>query len=54
MRATLRECNDAANWVSQVAFERGVPREYELRKYTYAELRSRGLGARFGQLCWCQ
>ena len=49
LRPTLRECNDAANWVSQVAFERGVPREYELRKYTYAELRSRGLGAQAAQ-----
>ncbi|MBQ0986399.1 hypothetical protein KBZ10_18155 [Streptomyces sp. F63] len=27
--------NDAANWVSEVAFEHGVPREYELRKHTY-------------------
>ena len=45
LRATLRECNDAANWVSQVAFDRGVPREYELRKHTYVEIRMRGLGA---------
>jgi IS605 OrfB family transposase len=49
LRPTLRECNAAANWVSQVAFDRGVPREYELRKHTYAELRSRGLGAQAAQ-----
>ncbi|MFC9618404.1 hypothetical protein ACFTWO_48525, partial [Streptomyces sp. NPDC056938] len=42
---TLRTVNEAANWVSEVAFEHGVPREYELRKHTYGELRSRGLGA---------
>ncbi|MDX6349079.1 MAG: putative transposase, partial [Streptomyces sp.] len=43
--STLHACNGAANWVSQVAFERGVAREYELRKHTYAEVRARGLGA---------
>jgi hypothetical protein len=32
--ATLRAVNDAANWVSAVAFGHGVPREYELRKHT--------------------
>ncbi|MDX6351057.1 MAG: putative transposase, partial [Streptomyces sp.] len=45
LRSTLHACNGAANWVSQVAFARGVPREYELRKHTYAEVRARGLGA---------
>ncbi|WP_326579747.1 transposase [Actinacidiphila glaucinigra] len=49
LRSTLRECNNAANWVSQVVFDRGVPREYELRKYTYAEIRARGLGAQAAQ-----
>ncbi|MGW4568686.1 RNA-guided endonuclease InsQ/TnpB family protein, partial [Streptomyces sp. NPDC004561] len=49
LRSTLLECNDGANWVSQVAFDRGVPREYELRKYTYAELKVRGLGAQAAQ-----
>ncbi|WP_459184261.1 hypothetical protein [Streptomyces sp.] len=39
LRSTLHACNVAANWVSQVAFERGVPREYVLRKHTYAEVR---------------
>ncbi|MFD7180579.1 hypothetical protein ACFV90_11260 [Streptomyces sp. NPDC059904] len=46
---TLRTVNEAANWVSAVAFERGVPREYELRKHTYGELRSWGLGAQAAQ-----
>lgn len=49
LRSTLLECNDGANWVSRVAFERGVPREYELRKHTYAELKARGLGAQAAQ-----
>ena len=49
LRRTLRTVNDAANWVSGVAFERGVPREYELRKHTYAELKARGLGAQAAQ-----
>ena len=49
LSATLRAVNEAANWVSQVAFERGVPREYELRKYTYADLKARGLGAQAAQ-----
>jgi IS605 OrfB family transposase len=49
LSATLTACNDAANWVSVVAFERGVPREYELRKHTYAELKARGLGAQAAQ-----
>ncbi|MER6066594.1 transposase [Streptomyces sp. NPDC001792] len=49
LRSTLLECNDAANWVSRIAFEHGIPREYELRKYTYAELKARGLGAQAAQ-----
>ncbi|WP_406376988.1 transposase [Streptomyces sp. NBC_00647] len=46
---TLRTVSEAACWVSAVAFEHGVPREYELRKHTYGELRSRGLGAQAAQ-----
>ncbi|MFE5595620.1 hypothetical protein [Streptomyces sp. NPDC056549] len=38
LRSTLRMVNEAANWVSGAAFERGVPREYQLRKHTYAVL----------------
>jgi len=49
LSATLRTVNEAADWVSAVAFERGVPREYELRRHTYAELKSRGLGAQAAQ-----
>ncbi|WP_327722362.1 transposase [Streptomyces sp. NBC_00490] len=49
LESTLRTVNDAANWVSEVAFEHGVPREYELRRHTYAELKARGLGAQAAQ-----
>ncbi|MFE5594816.1 RNA-guided endonuclease InsQ/TnpB family protein [Streptomyces sp. NPDC056549] len=49
LRSTLRTVNEAANWVSGVAFERGVPRAYELRKHTYAVLKARGLGAQAAQ-----
>ncbi|WP_369144071.1 RNA-guided endonuclease InsQ/TnpB family protein [Streptomyces sp. R44] len=49
LSATLLTVNEAANWVSDVAFERRVPREYELRKHTYAELKARGLGAQAAQ-----
>ncbi|MEV0399016.1 transposase [Actinoallomurus sp. NPDC050550] len=49
LKHTLRTVNEAACWVSGVAFERGVPREYELRRHTYAELRKRGLGAQVAQ-----
>ncbi|MET7539386.1 transposase [Streptomyces sp. NPDC005507] len=49
LSVTLTACNDAANWVSVVAFEHGVPREYELRKHTYAQLKARGLGAQAAQ-----
>ncbi|MFC3999969.1 RNA-guided endonuclease TnpB family protein, partial [Nocardiopsis sediminis] len=48
--STLRALNVAANRVSKVAYERGVPREYELRRHTYAELKERGLGAQAAQL----
>ncbi|MGW6356929.1 RNA-guided endonuclease TnpB family protein, partial [Streptomyces sp. NPDC055092] len=49
LSVTLRTVNEAANWVSAVAFEQGVPREYELRRHTYAELKARGLGAQAAQ-----
>ncbi|MGW0735139.1 RNA-guided endonuclease InsQ/TnpB family protein [Streptomyces sp. NPDC002851] len=49
LEATLRVCNEAASWVATVAFEHGVPREYELRKHTYAGLKTRGLGAQAAQ-----
>ncbi|MFE7934696.1 RNA-guided endonuclease InsQ/TnpB family protein [Streptomyces sp. NPDC057456] len=49
LERTLRTVNGAANWVSEVAFEHGVPREYALRKHTYAHLKARGLGAQAAQ-----
>ncbi|MEU3644394.1 hypothetical protein AB0E59_13530 [Lentzea sp. NPDC034063] len=49
LAATLRGCNESADWVSRVAFEHGVFREYALRKHTYAELKARGLGAQAAQ-----
>ncbi|MFE4262678.1 RNA-guided endonuclease InsQ/TnpB family protein [Streptomyces sp. NPDC056883] len=49
LSATLRVVNERANWVSAVAFEHGVPREYELRKHTYSELKASGLGAQVAQ-----
>lgn len=49
LSATLHTVNEWANWVSVVAFEHGVPREYELRKHTYAELKASGLGAQAAQ-----
>ncbi|MFC9617708.1 RNA-guided endonuclease InsQ/TnpB family protein [Streptomyces sp. NPDC056938] len=49
LRSTLRTVNDLACWVSQVAFARGVPREYELRKHTYPHLKAQGLGAQAAQ-----
>ncbi|MEU4067537.1 transposase [Streptomyces wedmorensis] len=49
LTTTLRAVNDAANWVAAVAFEQGLPREYELRKYTYAGLKGSGLGAQAAQ-----
>ncbi|WP_329128216.1 RNA-guided endonuclease InsQ/TnpB family protein [Streptomyces sp. NBC_01465] len=49
LRSTLRTVNEAACWVSKVAFERGVPREYELRKHTYPRLKAEGLGAQAAQ-----
>ncbi|MEV6267626.1 transposase [Kribbella sp. NPDC051936] len=49
LAATLRTVNESANWVSSVAFERGVPREYELRKHSYTKLKAGGLGAQAAQ-----
>ncbi|MER6277640.1 transposase [Streptomyces sp900105245] len=49
LRSTLRTVNDLANWVSDVAFVNDVPREYDLRRHTYAYLKSEGLGAQAAQ-----
>ncbi|GAA5211435.1 RNA-guided endonuclease InsQ/TnpB family protein [Streptomyces thinghirensis] len=48
--ATLRACNEAATWASEVAFERGEFKNFALRKFTYAEVKSRwSLGAQAAQ-----
>jgi hypothetical protein len=49
LEATLRAVNEAACWVSAVAFDHRVFREYALRQHTYRELKSRGLGAQAAQ-----
>ena len=47
---TLERGNDAANYVSKVAFSRRIWRNYDLRKVTYGHLRNeRGLGSQFAQ-----
>ncbi|WP_067126210.1 RNA-guided endonuclease InsQ/TnpB family protein [Microtetraspora malaysiensis] len=49
LKATLRACNDAANFASVTAFTAGDRREYALRKHTYREVKARGLGAQAAQ-----
>ncbi|NWF27577.1 IS200/IS605 family element transposase accessory protein TnpB [Streptomyces sp. PKU-EA00015] len=50
LEATLCACNEAATWVSNVAFERGESRNFALRKHTYEQVKSRwGLGAQAAQ-----
>ncbi|MFF3669548.1 RNA-guided endonuclease InsQ/TnpB family protein [Microtetraspora malaysiensis] len=49
LEATLRACNDAANFASATAFTTGDRREYVLRKHTYREVKARGLGAQAAQ-----
>ncbi|MBE3008493.1 IS200/IS605 family element transposase accessory protein TnpB [Microbispora sp. NEAU-D428] len=49
LEATLRAVNEAANHVSRVAFTTGTRREYALRRHTYRELKTRGLGAQAAQ-----
>ncbi|MFF5212076.1 RNA-guided endonuclease InsQ/TnpB family protein [Streptosporangium sp. NPDC000396] len=49
LEATLRACNDAANFASAIAFTSGARREYSLRKHTYGALKARGLGAQAAQ-----
>lgn len=48
--ATLRACNAAANWVSGVAWDRRIFRNFSLRSVAYGEVRGRfGLGAQAAQ-----
>ncbi|MEU7657306.1 RNA-guided endonuclease InsQ/TnpB family protein [Streptomyces lincolnensis] len=50
LEATLHACNEAASWVSGVAFEKDVKRNFALREHTYAEVKQRwGLGAQAAQ-----
>ncbi|MFF1255535.1 MULTISPECIES: RNA-guided endonuclease InsQ/TnpB family protein [unclassified Streptomyces] len=50
LEATLRACNEAATWASEVAFAKDVKRNFALRRHTYAEIRQRwGLGAQAAQ-----
>jgi IS605 OrfB family transposase len=46
---TLCACNDAANWVSEVAFGMTSRRNYDVRKRTYKDIRSRGIGSQAAQ-----
>lgn len=50
LEVTLRACNEAATWVSEVAFEKGVQRNFALREHTYGQIKARwGLGAQAAQ-----
>ncbi|WP_338685996.1 transposase [Streptomyces acidiscabies] len=50
LEATLRACNEAATWASEVAFAKDVKRNFALREHTYAEIKQRwGLGAQAAQ-----
>ncbi|WP_405637549.1 transposase [Streptomyces sp. NBC_00056] len=50
LEATLRACNEAATWASEVAFAKDVKRNFALRRHTYAEIRQRwGLGTQAAQ-----
>ncbi|WP_059044746.1 RNA-guided endonuclease InsQ/TnpB family protein [Streptomyces acidiscabies] len=50
LEATLRACNEAATWASEVAFAKDVKRNFPLREHTYAEIKQRwGLGAQAAQ-----
>ncbi|MEV2210276.1 transposase [Streptomyces sp. NPDC050997] len=50
LEATLRACNEAATWVSGVAFEKDVKSNFALREHTYRQVKARwGLGAQAAQ-----
>ncbi|WDV51703.1 transposase [Streptomyces coeruleorubidus] len=50
LEATLRACNEAATWVSEVAFARGEFKNFALRKLTYEQVKSGwNLGAQAAQ-----
>ncbi|MFI6493746.1 RNA-guided endonuclease InsQ/TnpB family protein [Streptomyces sp. NPDC050564] len=50
LEATLRACNEAATWASEVAFEKDVKNNFALRRLTYGEVKARwNLGAQAAQ-----
>ncbi|MER5790354.1 transposase [Streptomyces sp. NPDC001980] len=50
LQATLLACNEAANWVSRVAFEKDVKTNFPLRGHTYRQIKAQwGLGAQAAQ-----
>ncbi|MFA3843666.1 hypothetical protein [Streptomyces aureus] len=50
LEETLHACNQAATWVSSVAFEKDIKRNFALREHTYTAVKDRwGLGAQAAQ-----
>ncbi|MFI8792867.1 RNA-guided endonuclease InsQ/TnpB family protein [Streptomyces sp. NPDC055105] len=50
LEETLHACNEAAPWVSSVAFEKDIKRNFALREHTYTAVKDRwGLGAQAAQ-----
>ncbi|MFD0035813.1 RNA-guided endonuclease TnpB family protein, partial [Streptomyces sp. NPDC127172] len=50
LEETLHACNQAATWVSSVAFEKDIKRNFALREHTYTLVKDRwGLGAQAAQ-----
>ena len=50
LESTLHACNEAATWASEVAFDKGVKRNFALREHTYGEIKARwNLGAQAAQ-----
>ncbi len=49
LESTLYALNEQANKVSEVAFDRDVKRNYDLRKLTYNDLREAGIGSQAAQ-----
>ncbi|MFD0515997.1 hypothetical protein ACFQ0Q_47645 [Streptomyces aureus] len=46
----MHACNAAATWVSQVAFEKDIKRNFALREHTYTKVKDRwNLGAQAAQ-----
>ncbi|MGW6144514.1 RNA-guided endonuclease InsQ/TnpB family protein [Streptomyces sp. NPDC055140] len=50
LEESLHACNEAATWVSSVAFEKDIKRNFALREHTYTAVKDRwGLGAQAAQ-----